>query len=204
LVTLSAVYAFRARAGFVSHRQRSWDLPFGAFSSQKVSATFRGGSTHIPFFSSVIPPPKRRAGPTSRGFWALTLPRVPGDRRGISAPSAGCSLGFHPLRVCGQQPGPGLRPASSHALRIIRPKADGTGTAEFQSASAWSRPDIRQAGRRSGTTLTGFLHRIVPECSNGVAAGAMSSPCAASRIAADRSTRFGRPNLALQKSLGYA
>jgi len=40
LVTLSAVYALRARAGFVSHRRRSWDLPFGAFSSRKVFTTF--------------------------------------------------------------------------------------------------------------------------------------------------------------------
>jgi len=166
LATLSAVYAFRARAGFVAHRQRSWDLPFGAFSSQKVSAAFRGGSTHIPFLPSVIPPPKRRAGPTGRGFWALTLPRVPGDRRGISAPGAGCSLGFYPLRVCGQKPGPGLHPASSHALRTVRPKAVGAGVSEFQSTPAWSRPVVRQAERRSETALTGFSHRHAPECSS--------------------------------------
>ena len=36
LVTLLTAYALRSRAGFLSHRQRSWDLPFGAFSSQKV------------------------------------------------------------------------------------------------------------------------------------------------------------------------
>jgi len=44
---------FVTRAGFVSHRQRSWDLPFGAFSSQKVSRPFPAGSTHIPFRPSV-------------------------------------------------------------------------------------------------------------------------------------------------------
>jgi len=55
LVTLSAVYALQARAGFVSHRQRSWGSPFGAFSSRKVSAAFRSGRTHIPFLSSVFP-----------------------------------------------------------------------------------------------------------------------------------------------------
>jgi hypothetical protein len=49
LVTLWAAYSFRARAGFVSHRRRSWDSPFGAFASRKVSATFPGGRTHIPF-----------------------------------------------------------------------------------------------------------------------------------------------------------
>lgn len=80
LVTLWAVYALRARAGFVSHRRRSWDSPFGAFSSRKVSAPFPAGRTRVPFLPSVIPPPKRWAGPTGRGFRALTLPRVPGDR----------------------------------------------------------------------------------------------------------------------------
>jgi hypothetical protein len=80
LATLWAVYALRGRAGFVSHRRRSWDSPFGAFSSRKVSAPFPAGSTRVPCLSSVIPPPKRWAGPTSRGFRALTLPRVPGDR----------------------------------------------------------------------------------------------------------------------------
>jgi hypothetical protein len=40
LVTLSTVYSLRIRAGFVSHRQRSWDLPFGAFSSQEVFRRF--------------------------------------------------------------------------------------------------------------------------------------------------------------------
>jgi hypothetical protein len=80
LVTLWAVYAFRARAGFVSHRRRSWDSPFGAFSSRKVPASFPSGRTHVPFNPSLLPSPKRWAGPTGRGFWALTLPRVPGDR----------------------------------------------------------------------------------------------------------------------------
>jgi hypothetical protein len=49
LVTLLTVYSLRNRAGFVSHRQRSWDLPFGAFSSWKVTGRFRLGRTHIPF-----------------------------------------------------------------------------------------------------------------------------------------------------------
>jgi len=40
LVTLSTAYSRQIRAGFVSHRQRSWDSPFGAFSFRKVSACF--------------------------------------------------------------------------------------------------------------------------------------------------------------------
>ena len=34
--------------------------------------------THIPFHLPFLPPPKRRAGPAGRGFWASTLARVPG------------------------------------------------------------------------------------------------------------------------------
>jgi hypothetical protein len=41
LVTLLAVYSLRSLAGFISHRQRSWDSPFEAFSSQEVSERFR-------------------------------------------------------------------------------------------------------------------------------------------------------------------
>jgi hypothetical protein len=101
LVTLSAAYSLRARAGLFSYRRRSWDLPFGAFSSRKVSAAFPGGCTHTPFFPSVSPAAKRWAGPTGRGLWVLTLPGVPRARRRISTATAGCSLGLHPLRVCG-------------------------------------------------------------------------------------------------------
>jgi len=117
LATLLAAYAFRAPAGFVSHRRRSWDSPFGASSSRKVSGAFPPGRTHIPFLLPLIPLPRQRAGPAGRGFWALTLAGVPGSRRGISAPTTGCSLGFFPSRACQPKPEPGFRPASSHTLR---------------------------------------------------------------------------------------
>jgi len=73
--------------------------------------------THVPFRLSVLPPPKRRAGPTGRGFWALALARVPGGQRGISTKPTGCSLGFLPSRVLPRKSWPNLRPTSSHALR---------------------------------------------------------------------------------------
>jgi hypothetical protein len=63
------------------------------------------------------------AGPTGRGFWAFTLPRVPGNPRRISTWIAGCSLGLFPLRACQQKPRPGFRPGSSHTLRS-RPSHD--------------------------------------------------------------------------------
>jgi hypothetical protein len=52
---------------------RSFLLPQG-------SHAFPRGSTHVPFLLPLLPPPKQRAGPAGRGFWALTLARVPGDR----------------------------------------------------------------------------------------------------------------------------
>jgi hypothetical protein len=35
------------------------------------------GSAHLPFLPPLCPPPRRRAGPTGRGSWVSTLPRVP-------------------------------------------------------------------------------------------------------------------------------
>jgi hypothetical protein len=40
LVTLLTVSSLRFRVGFVSHRRRSWDSPFEAFSFRKVSVCF--------------------------------------------------------------------------------------------------------------------------------------------------------------------
>jgi hypothetical protein len=82
LATLLAACSRRARAGFVSRRRRSWDSPFGAFSSRKVSGAFPPGCTHMPFLHPVHQPPKRRAGPGGRGFWASALPGVPGPATG--------------------------------------------------------------------------------------------------------------------------
>ena len=116
LATLSAAYSLRARAGSVSHRRRSWDSPFGAFPSRKVSSVSPRGWTHVPFLPPLLPPPKRRAGPAGRGFWALTLARVPGSRRRIRAPTTGCSHGFRPFRVLATEALASLRPRSSHVL----------------------------------------------------------------------------------------
>jgi len=77
LITLSAAYALRSRAGSISHRRRSWDSPFGAFSFRKVPTAFPPRRTHVPFLLSFFRPLTRRAGPTGRGFWVFTLAEVP-------------------------------------------------------------------------------------------------------------------------------
>jgi hypothetical protein len=96
LATLSAVYALRARAGFVSRRRRSWDSPFGAFSSHRVSTRVSARlDPHTVSPAGIPDARRRRAGPTGRGSWALTPAGIPGDRQVFSPPNAGCSLGFH-------------------------------------------------------------------------------------------------------------
>jgi len=104
LATLLTVYSLQSRAGLFSYRQRSWDSPFGAFSSRKVPGAFPPGRAHLPFLLSVLPPPKRWTGPIGRGSWALTLPRVPGNHRAFDPAIAGCSLGFRPSRVLLRKP----------------------------------------------------------------------------------------------------
>jgi hypothetical protein len=163
LTTLWAAFSRRARAGFVSHRRRSWDSPFGAFSSRKVSGAFANGRTHVPFNPPVFPPPKRWAGPTGRGFWALTLPGVPGRRTGVSSPAAGCSLGLRPSRVYQLRPGPGCNPNSSHALCPGSLCSDpAPAPRSINRPPLGPAPRVRQAGRTSGTTLVGFSHPTGP------------------------------------------
>jgi hypothetical protein len=92
LLPSSPCRLFFAPAALMGFTLRSFLLSEGI-------AAFPRRRTRIPLFPSVIPPPKRWAGPTGRGFRVLTLPRVPGSRTGVNSPTAGCSLGFHPLRA---------------------------------------------------------------------------------------------------------
>jgi hypothetical protein len=104
LVTLSAACSLRARAGLVSYRRRSWDSPFGAFSSREVSTRLHVEGPTCRFSCRCYRRRRQRAGPAGRGSWASTLARVPGDQRGISAPGAGYSHGLCPSRVFRQRP----------------------------------------------------------------------------------------------------
>jgi len=65
LVTLLTAYSLESRAGFVSHRRRSWDSPFGGFLSPQASTAFRPGRTHLPlaqrYFRRRSVRPARRA-----------------------------------------------------------------------------------------------------------------------------------------------
>lgn len=117
LITLLTAFSLRTRAGYVSHRRRSWGSPFGAFSSQKVSTTFPCGRTHVPFLLSVLPSaetegPARKAAVSGLLPFQESLATVCVFRATV----AGCSLGFIPSRVRQHGPRSGFRPISSRAL----------------------------------------------------------------------------------------
>jgi hypothetical protein len=185
LLTLWTAYSFRALAGFVSRRQRSWDSPCGAFSSRKVSAAFPRGCAHVPFFPSVIPPPKRWAGPTGRGFWVLTLPGVPGDRTGFNSPSAGCSLGLYPPRVCGREPGPSFCPGSSHTLSRFWSEDQDRRRLGVSIGSRLAQSTLSASRKGTPSNPLRVLAPVRARTREHPTAWAMCSPCTASHIAAD-------------------
>jgi hypothetical protein len=167
LITLSAACALRALAGSVSPRQRSWDSPCGAFSFRKVSARFRAGLTHVPFVPSVLPPPKRRAGPTGRGSWALTLPGVPGGLTVFSHRPLDAPLGFA-LPGCASERlvrDFARTPPARFSRRPALPSAPAASRSINRRSLSLTSP-IRQAGVESETTLIGFLHQHGPDRSS--------------------------------------
>jgi len=121
LSSLSTVFSLRRRAGSISCRRRSWDSPFGAFSSWKVPGRFRaGGPTYR--FAQRYSPPSEDVGPAQ---WAA----VPGlgpfreslaIQRVFSPQIAGCSLGLCPSRVFQPRLGLGFRRGSSRVLCPVR------------------------------------------------------------------------------------
>jgi hypothetical protein len=158
--------------------------------SEGIAAFPRRG-TRVPFLPSVIPPPKRWAGPTGRGFRVFTLPRVPGSRTGVSSPTAGCSLGFRPPRACWRAPCSGLHPGSSHALCRLTTRAIGRRLGvSIGTRFARSR---RPANR---TTGPGNPYRVLapvrPRTFKRSVARAICSPHTAPCIAADRPVILGQ------------
>jgi hypothetical protein len=116
LVTLVTAYSLQSRAGFVSHRQRSWDSPFGAFSSQEEPGLLPPSDPTYRFTCRCSR--RRSEGPAQQAFgsWDSTSRESLASRQGVSSPIAGCSLGLRPSRVSRRSPCPGFRPSSSHAL----------------------------------------------------------------------------------------
>jgi hypothetical protein len=102
LATLLAACSPRRLVGPLSSRQRSWDSPYGAFSSRVVGCGFPQRRTRLPLRPRLTP--ARRSAPASiatPSYRALALPRSPVVRRrclardGLEAP-----LGFLPFQGC--------------------------------------------------------------------------------------------------------
>jgi hypothetical protein len=95
LVTLLTAYALRSRAGFISHRQRSWDSPCGAFSSRKASGVLPTDEPTYRFRLPVCSLHKAVSRSDKAAVPGMTTFRESlAERRGFNPPTAGCSLGF--------------------------------------------------------------------------------------------------------------
>jgi len=118
LVTLVTVCSRRNRASLISCWRRSWDSPFGAFSSAEVATRLRAVRTRLPFFPRAIHL-RRSEGPAPQaaasGLWPSI--GVPCEVRAINTHNAGCSRGLFPFRAFGADPGR-ASPAASRALRL--------------------------------------------------------------------------------------
>jgi hypothetical protein len=100
LVTLLTVYSLRSLAGSVSHRQRSWDSPFGACLPDRCPKRFRFGRTHIPFHLPLFPCAEAQGRPDRPRFLGFDPDRRPDPPTvGLALPPPGNSHGLHPSRA---------------------------------------------------------------------------------------------------------
>jgi hypothetical protein len=180
-LALSTAYSLRCPAGFVSRRRRSWDSPFGAFSSCEVSGVSPPGSAHIPFPLPLYLPQKaagRPGSPRFLGFCPRESPLLMVTL--VNAPPAGCSLGFLPPRVYRQQPSPDSRPAPSRALRDEAMLRGRRLRVLIDHCLAAAR--IRGKPGTATTTLSGSSHLVSPDHSGNLPAGlcVRLTPCGTS------------------------
>jgi hypothetical protein len=198
LATLLTACSLQSRAGFVSHRQRSWDSPFGAFSSQEEPGLLPPSDPTYRFTCRCSR--RRSEGPAQQasvpGIQPPESPWRPGKglaRRPLDAP-----LGFV-LPGC-----PAARLARDFAraplTRFRKPAITHrpAGAPEFRSAR--DSPDPRSRPKAPPTdqaTLVGFLHRLDSVTCGPKHPRAMCSPHIAARITAGLPMLFGGTSLAL-------
>ncbi len=191
LVTLSTASSLRIRAGFISHRRRSWDSPFGAFSSRKAARAFPHGAAHLPFLPQVEPPTGAGGRPCRPRFLGFSSRESLATGRGFSTPTAGGSPGFLPFRVRSRRPGPGFRPTSSHALRRGVVSHVRAGAPESRSAAACLRSSPRmQAHEGVRRDPSRVFAPVQSRHWNPLASLAIFSPHTASCITVDRPVIF--------------
>jgi hypothetical protein len=98
LITLLAAYALEFLAGFVSHRQHSWDLTLRRQSPARVTETHRPGRTRLALPRRYFRHAKRRIGSPDLAFWVRAsrncLAAAERVRPAVQAPP----MGFAPLQ----------------------------------------------------------------------------------------------------------
>jgi hypothetical protein len=120
LVTLLTVCALESRASFVSHRQRSWDSPFGDFLSHRHPRPFDREEPAYRWLGVLFRRTRRRTGPTSLGFQVHTCRDCLAITRFFKPAAAGASLGFCPSRVLPAKALPRISPGTPLA-RFVEP-----------------------------------------------------------------------------------
>ena len=186
-----AACSLESRAGFVSHRRRSWDSPFGGFLPREVSPAFRLGRTHLPlaqrFFRRRSVRPARRAPVT--GFTPPEVALRPHGVLGRRPPAP--PLGFAPLGPDGEDLAPDF--SGPPLACLAEPRDYSRIPPAPQSIDRPSHRLTRTTPECSPaeTTLLGFSHLPVPDHSSPPAPGLLSSPPAGSCIAADSPTVLG-------------
>jgi hypothetical protein len=165
LATLLTAYSLESRAGFVSHRLRSWDSPFGGlFLSEQALSAFPPQAnlpTVDPAFDSAAEAPDRYdefrlPGSSCRECLVRARRFRPARRQRLPW--------VLPLQGLLRRPWPRLLPASSHVLcgpwRLL---AEFAGTSEYRSAFAPPCPMSHRRASPAKATLVGSLHLPGPE-----------------------------------------
>jgi hypothetical protein len=133
-------FTLPARAGYVSRRRRSWAFPSELHIPRGIHDVSAGMNPHTVLLSGITARRSERAGPESRGSWALTLARVPRGGSGVSAPDRRMLPWAFPFRARPRRPRPGFRPASSHALTRNDHKDRNERRLRVLTAAAWPHP----------------------------------------------------------------
>ncbi len=191
LVTLLTVYSLESLAGFVSHRQRSWDSPFGGFPSREALPAFRPEGARIPLCPAVFLPPEGARPARRTSVSGLIPPESALRSRGVLVrrPPAP-PMGFAPLGSATKALNPDF--SGPPLTRFAGPGDCSPNSPALQSLD---RPSLRPTRHTpkctpAEATLVGFLHLPDPEHSSEPVSGLWSSPCVASCITADRPTRL--------------
>ena len=105
MVTLLTAYSLESRAGFVSHRLRSWDSPCGGLSFPEGSTAFQPWMNLPTVGSALLPVPKHGFGLRSVGFQVRASRKCPESVGGLGrqpwAPPLGLAPRGHPDKSLG-------------------------------------------------------------------------------------------------------